>query len=53
MFHQRDDVVLGHYDHIQGVIKFSRAVSKYVVNGVDEATGEIPNITLGFLEKRR
>lgn len=46
-------MILGHYDHIQGVIRFSRAVSEYVPNGVAEDTGKIPNITLGFLEKRR
>lgn len=54
MFHKGDDVILDFDDHIQVMIKFSGAVSKNVLNGVDEDTGEIPNIiTLGFLEKRR
>lgn len=51
--HQREDVILDYYDHIQGEIKFPRAVITYILNGVDEDGGEMPKITPGFLEKKR
>lgn len=53
MCHQREDVILDYYDHIQGEIKFPRAVITYILNGVDEDGGEMPKITPGFLEKKR